>query len=93
MTDLNVHFIQRINDEFRTRNELTLWTIYIRPSDHPDCFVARCFTTGKGKEATATDHHLTSKSLESLRTDFYLAGLTPVRRYPGDDPAIVETWL
>lgn len=79
--------IIRLQHAFSQLGMLSVWTIYDHPSDFPDSFVARAFTTGPTNEIIlATD-------LEQLREAFDRAGLVCMARNPNDDPKIVETWL
>lgn len=70
--------------------ELCLWTIYEKPRDWPDKFVARMFV---GDKPTATAlHGETLDEVRGLILRLY-PGLYCIPRNPRDDPAIVETWL
>lgn len=72
---------------------LQLWTIYARPSDYPDRFVARRYDVLRGhSEPVRTDVVVTASSLDEVR-DMLPPGLCRMPRSPGDDPVIVETWL
>lgn len=79
--------IVRLQYEFSQLGLLSIWTIYDHPSDFPDNFVARAFTTGP------TNEIILATSLEQLRNVFDAAGLVQMQRHPSDDPKIVETWL
>jgi hypothetical protein len=68
-------------------HHLPLWTIYARPRDFPQGFVARLFLDGG-----ATTKTLTAPSLAAIR-GLLPRGLTCLARSPQDDPVIVETWL
>lgn len=73
------------------RGLLPIWTVYNRPSDYPDGYIARMHLTGNG-EMAATD--LTIKAdLSDIRRVLRLAGLTKMNREPEDVPQIVESWL
>ena len=73
------------------RGQLTIWTIYDRPIDHPDGFIARRFEVGRGN-TVATPEILTGK-LEDIRQAFWRAGLMKRSRRDGDEPNIVESWV
>ena len=72
---------------------LTMWTIYNRPLDHPDHYIARQWRTdANGPQPTQSI--IIAQSLSVLRDTLMLEmGLTPIARSPGDDEKIVETWL
>jgi hypothetical protein len=72
------------------RGALAIWTIYDRPSDFPDGFIARRFEVGAG-QTTATRDTVTGK-LEDIRQAFWKAGLMKLERQQGDDARIVESW-
>jgi hypothetical protein len=73
------------------RGELSMWTVYDRPPDYPDAFVARRFEIGT--EPVPTDDVILASELEQLRRAFRRAGLTLISRSDGDEQQIVETWL
>jgi hypothetical protein len=73
------------------RGQLSLWSIYDRPSDHPDGYIARRFEVGGGKTA-ATGDTINGK-LEDIRQAFWKAGLMKLSRRQGDDARIVESWV
>lgn len=69
-----------------------MWTIYERPSDHPDCFVVRRSVMQPDGTIVHDEDAATAPTLEAARM------LVPwwfvrCRRGPGDDPVIVEVWL
>jgi hypothetical protein len=71
--------------------QLDIWTIYDRPRDFPDCFVARCFTIGEGAIERAK-YVITAPTLEEIR-EMIPWGLALLPRSPNDDPNIVESWI
>jgi hypothetical protein len=77
--------------EAAQRGQLAIWTIYDRPRDHPDGFIARRFEAAAATMA-ATDDTLIGE-LEELRQIFWRAGLMKLSRQDGDEPQIVESWL
>lgn len=82
---------QLIQNRAINEGELLIWTVFARPSDLPDRFVARPFLTlAEGPKPLAV--HLEAPSLDELREKLpaYLSCLAPME---GDDPAVVETWL
>jgi hypothetical protein len=78
------------------RGVMPMWTVYNRPKDYPDGFIARRFEVGRGKPPawpiTATDDTLTGE-LEAIRATFLAIGMTCVNRQADDEAQIVETWL
>lgn len=73
------------------RGALTIWTIYDRPKDFPDGFIARRFEVASG-EPVATKDTVTGK-LEDIRQAFWKAGLLKLSRQQGDEPQIIESWV
>jgi hypothetical protein len=72
---------------------LQLWTVYERPSDFPELFVARRHDVFAGV-SVPTGTYVTATTLEGLRELLRGMGLTfLLAREPGDDPVIVETWI
>jgi hypothetical protein len=73
------------------RGVLSMWTIYDRPKDYPDGYIARRFDcTALGPVAT---QHAYPGELELIRETLRAAGLVRMDRLPDDEPQIVETWL
>jgi hypothetical protein len=70
--------------------ELGAWTIFARPDDAPDFFVARLFYLDK-----STEHAFFGATLEEARTFIttHYPGLTCLMRSDVDHPSVVETWL
>ena len=73
------------------RGALAMWTIYDRPTDHPDGVIARRFEVAHGK-MLATHDTLTG-DLEDIRKTLWEAGLMKLSRQEGDEPQIVESWV
>lgn len=70
-----------------------MWTVYDRPRDYPDKFVARRFDIGKGT-VQPSDSIIVAPDLETLRNMLeFEMHLTCLARSPEDEPQIVETWL
>ena len=68
-----------------------LITIYEKPLDFPNAFVARVWD-GVGPKATNTI--IMRFSLEECREDIQAAGfLVQFPRAEGDEPHVVETWM
>lgn len=86
-----VDHILRLQYGATRRGHLPMWTIYEKPKDFPDSYVARMFEVAK--EPVATHHTIRSDQLEPLRAAFAQAGLVCMARSPEDDPKIVEVWL
>jgi hypothetical protein len=90
MTD-EAHRVLMANADAMKRGALPMWTIYDRPSDCPDGFIARRFEVGGG-QPVATGDTLTGE-LEALRQTFWKAGMLKLARERSDEPQIVETWV
>jgi hypothetical protein len=79
------------NAEAMKRGVLPMWTIYEKPLDHPEGFLARRFEScEKGYRPTMDT---VTGELEHIRSTFERAGLFKLPREVGDDPCIVETWI
>ena len=73
--------------------DLPMITIYERPDEFPDEYVARLWLMRRGvAEPGMTGLLLRSASLDALR-EMLPPGLHRLPREPGDEEAIVETWL
>jgi hypothetical protein len=68
-----------------------MWTVYERPNDFPQGYVARRWVIAGGK-ATPTQTAFTASTLDEIRRNF-APWFTCLPREPSDDPVIVETWL
>jgi hypothetical protein len=79
------------NAEAMKRGALSLWTIYEKPLDHPDGFLARRHEAVKGVTGPTQDHIV--GDLAQIRAVFERAGLYKIPRSDGDEPQIVETWI
>jgi hypothetical protein len=69
---------------------LAFWTVYERPKDYPQGFVARRFEIQAGLPL-ATDNAFFGPTLESVRAQIP-KGLLRIARDPDDEPQIVEIW-
>jgi hypothetical protein len=74
------------------RGVLSMWTLYDRPTDHPEGFIARRFEIRREQGPTATGDTLTGE-LDEIRKVLWGAGLMKLSREDGDEPQIVETWV
>jgi hypothetical protein len=70
---------------------LQMWTVYEKPKDYPDAFVARLHLVGK-KASGPTDQAFFGPSLENVRAQLP-EGLVRMPRMPEDEPQIVEVWF
>ena len=68
---------------------LEQWTIYKYPADAPGKYVVRRWEIGDGV-LTPREAYV-GPTLEAVRM-LVPHGRYPIRREPGDDPCIVETW-
>jgi hypothetical protein len=71
---------------------LNLWTVYERPSDYTQGFVARLHHAYANGTHGPTSLACYGPSLESVRAQLP-GGLYNLGRQPDDDPCIVETWI
>ena len=90
MTD-PAHHVLMANADAIKRGLLSVWTIYDRPRDHPEGFIARRFEVAAGGPI-ATRDTVTGK-LEDIRQAFWKAGLMKLTRQTEDEPQIVESWV
>lgn len=67
-----------------------IWTVYERPTDYPDGFVARLHVVGKVTGPTTLAHF--GPTLDSVRTQLP-PGLVRIARHGTDDARIVESWI
>lgn len=71
---------------------LTMWTVYDRPSDAPEYYVARLWHIAPG-QPHPTSTVIASSNLEIVRDYLLELGLTQLPRTEEDDPVILECWL
>lgn len=71
---------------------LSMWTIYDRPADFPNDYVARRWEI-RGKAWGPTADHIVCDDLWLLRDQLQELGLTQMPRMEEDEAHIVETWL
>lgn len=72
---------------------LIMWTIYAKPKDYPNDFVARPFAIMRGElDPVPLDYTIIAPTLEAIRARIP-PGLYRQPRAPTDDPVIVETWF
>jgi hypothetical protein len=86
MTD-QVYEVLKANADSVKRGKLPMWTIYDRPSDHPEGFIARRFEGENPTGGTLTGE------LDEIRKVLWQAGLVKLSRKDEDEPQIVETWV
>lgn len=73
--------------------ELPIWTIYQRPKEFPDGYVARKWVVEASSELKLTVEVIPARRLSDLRDALAGMGLTRLDRMPEDDPSIVEVWI
>jgi hypothetical protein len=91
MTDDDVHRVLMSQADAVKRGALAIWTIYDRPKDFPDGFIARRREVSDGVSAPTRDT-ITGK-LEDIRMAFWKAGLMKLSRQEGDEPQVIESWV
>ncbi|MNF56552.1 hypothetical protein D3C84_380420 [compost metagenome] len=74
-----------------TESHLAIWTIYLRPQNSPEVYVAHKALVGKGR-VIPTGETLAAETLEDLRA-LLPFGLVLFCRSESDAPDIVESWL
>jgi hypothetical protein len=68
------------------------YTVYDHPLDYPDDFVVRRWIIGPGTYRGEPSLFARGRTLDEVRGHLP-GGLFCLNREPGDDPAIVETWI
>ncbi|WP_155831239.1 hypothetical protein [Hyphomicrobium sp. 802] len=68
-----------------------MWTIYERPTDYPNGFIARLFVHGPGIFGPSLET-VKGATLQEVRAGLP-KGLFCMPRFPEDDPKIVEVWI
>jgi hypothetical protein len=91
MTDDDAHQVLMSNADAIKRGALSIWTIYDRPKDFPEGFIARRFEVAGGETVTTRD--TLNGALNDIRLAFERAGLVNICRQEGDEPQIVESWI
>jgi hypothetical protein len=71
---------------------MILYVIYEKPSDFPNDFVVRRWTTIDGKPVAHASPHAITPTLEAARESIP-PGLYCLPRFDQDDPVIREVWL
>jgi len=71
---------------------LSIWTLFDRPTDAPDCYVVRRFEVHLNSVKATSDAHY-SLHIERLRNLMLERGLHCIGRSEGDEPQIVESWI
>jgi hypothetical protein len=91
MSDDPVLHVRTAQSDAAKRGALAIWTVYNRPDDYPNGYIARMSESHRGGEATATDLTLTGER-DGLRQVLAKARLIRLDRKPDDAPQVVETW-
>jgi hypothetical protein len=71
---------------------LKLWTIYERPAEYPNLYVARESEVGGEKNAPRTKRLKFSSDLSALRKQMEQLGLTRYARDSEEQPYLLEVW-
>lgn len=75
-------------------NAISVWTVYKRPDDYPNHYIARRFEIRSG-ELHHTDQVIVADTITAVRRhleQYHLSG-TVMPRGENDAPNVVETWL
>jgi hypothetical protein len=95
-TKICQHSAQVIQGKAATVDDLLIWTIYERPADFPNSYIARPFSTLIGASQGGVPYgmrcYLEAATLNELRLLLPM-GLYRLERNAADDKKIVETWL
>jgi hypothetical protein len=92
MSDDPVVHVLTAQSDAAKRGALAIWTVYDRPDEYPDGYIARMFEAAPGGATTPTDIVLTGK-LDGIRHVLAQARRIRLDRKPDDAPQVVETWL
>jgi len=90
-TGAMAQFIFETSKAARDNGVLSIWTVYDKPKDYPDTFVARRFEAGGGTSGPTGD--VVTGDLKQIREAMQMNGLYCMHRAPSDDLRIVETWM
>jgi len=71
---------------------MPVWTIYEKPFDYPDGFIARANVSDRNGNMSATTATITGATLEEVRAQLP-PGLIMFPRDESDSYVIVESWL
>jgi len=72
---------------------LANWTVYERPRDYPDGYIARKWVILRGAaEPFPTNEIVVGTTLDDVRAKLPPGLAGPLLRNDDDDPKIVETW-
>ncbi len=80
---------QRLQNHAFACGDVLVWTIYERPADFPDHYIARPFSIRSGGPL---NQYLLADDLSAIR-HLLPAGLVRYDRHAKDHAEIVETWL
>jgi hypothetical protein len=92
MSDDDAFHVIMANADAMKRGALAIWTVYARPKDYPEGFIARLHEVAEG-ETIATDKTIAKPELTPIQEAFLKAGLVKLARDPSDEPQIVESWI
>jgi hypothetical protein len=92
MSDDPVFHVLEAQSDAARRGALAIWTVYNRPDDYPDGYIARMFEAAPGGTTTPTDMALTGE-LDGIRQVLAKARHIRLDRKPDDAPQVVESWL
>jgi hypothetical protein len=82
---------QRVQNAAIRQGNLLIWTVYRRPLDFPDLYIARPHLIEPG-QTEPMPFHLQAATLAELRK-LLLFGLYRMDRQPGDEAQIAESWM
>ncbi|WP_339149036.1 MULTISPECIES: hypothetical protein [unclassified Sutcliffiella] len=70
-----------------SKYKMPIIVIFSSPTDYQDMYIARIFDVNK-----PTNYILMRTNLEAIRKEIP-KGFSLIKKSPGDDPTIVETWI
>lgn len=74
-------------------DDLVMWTVYDRPKDFPNNFVARKWLIDHEGHAISTGNLMVCHDLAMIHFQLTNMGLHRIERDRNDDACIVESWV
>ncbi len=74
-------------------SQVEIWTVFEKPTDFPQDYVARRFVIQGGEPPWGTEEKIVSKSLDLIRASMQARGLILLPRDENDQPRILESWI
>jgi hypothetical protein len=93
MSDDPVFQVLEAQSDAAKRGALAIWTVYDRPGDYPDGYIARMFEAASGSGDSIATSLTLAGQLAGIRQVLAKAHLIRLDRKPDDAPQVVESWL